>query len=71
MDPIIKRVFVDPPVPLPPKSIRLASVLGLAAFLGATLYAKTVAPKHMEAQVRRARAHRGSLGRARARSCGR
>lgn len=53
VDPMIKRIFVDPAVPLPPKSVRLASVLGLAAFLGATLYAKHVAPRALEAEVTR------------------
>jgi hypothetical protein len=53
MDPIIKRVFVDTPVPLPPKSVRLAGVVGLLGFLGAALYAKNVAPARLEAEVAR------------------
>jgi hypothetical protein len=53
MDPIIKRVFVNTAVPLPPKSVRLLSVLGLVGFLGATVYAKTVSPRQMEADIAR------------------
>ena len=53
MDPMIKRIFVDPAVPLPPKSVRLASVFGLVSFLGLTLYAKHVTPQQIEADVAR------------------
>lgn len=53
MDPIIKRVFVDTAVPLAPKSIRLVSTLGFFAFVGATLYAKHISPKQMEADIAR------------------
>ncbi len=53
MDPIIKKVFVNTPVPLPPKSVRLVSTVGFLAFVGATLYAKHVSPKQMEAEIAR------------------
>jgi len=53
MDPVIKRVFVDTAVPLPAKSIRLASTIGFLAFLGATLYAKHVSPQQMQAEIAR------------------
>jgi hypothetical protein len=53
MDPTIKRIFVDPAVPLPPKGVRLLSAFGLAAFMGLTLYAKTVAPRQLESEVAR------------------
>jgi hypothetical protein len=53
MDPIIKRVLVDPPVKLAPKGIRLASSLAFCGFLGAVFYAKNIAPGQMEADIAR------------------
>lgn len=53
MDPVIKRVFVDTPVPLPPKSFRLAACAGLVFFLGATLYSKHGAVRTLESEVAR------------------
>lgn len=53
MDPIIKRVVVDPAVPLPPKSARVAGVLGLGLFVAAAAYAKLVAPGQMQEEIYR------------------
>lgn len=53
MDPIIKRVVVDPAVPLPPASVRAFGVLGLGAFLAAVAYAKFVTPGRMQEEVYR------------------
>jgi len=51
MDPILKRIIVDPPAPLPPKSLRVAGVAGFALFLGAVLYNKLVVPQDLQAKI--------------------
>jgi hypothetical protein len=52
MDPTIKRIFVDPHVPLPGTPLmRVAGVTGFLAFVGATLYLKNVAPSTLEREV--------------------
>jgi hypothetical protein len=42
VDPIIKRIILDPPAPLPHKALRVASVLGFFAYVGSLAYAKLV-----------------------------
>ncbi len=51
MDPVIKRIIVDAPAPLPPKSARVFAIAGFAVFVGAVIYAKHVAPRGIEAKV--------------------
>jgi hypothetical protein len=52
MDPTIKRIFVDPAVPLPGTPLmRAAGVTGFLAFVGATLYLKNVEPSRLEREV--------------------
>ena len=51
MDPIIRRVFVNAPAPLPPKWLRMASVAGLLTFIGLTAYSKHVAPLAIQDEI--------------------
>jgi hypothetical protein len=50
MDPIIKRM-VNAPAPLPPKSLRMASLGCLGLFLGGLVYAKFVVPGQVEQRI--------------------
>lgn len=52
MDPMIKRIFVDPAAPLPGTPLmRAAGVAGFLAFVSATLYLKNVEPARIEREV--------------------
>jgi hypothetical protein len=51
MDPMIKRIIIDPQVPLPPKSLRVAGIGGFAFFLGAVLYNKLIVPQDLQAKI--------------------
>jgi hypothetical protein len=51
MDPIIRRVFVNAPAPLPPKWLRMASVAGLLTFVGLTAYSKHIAPLAIQESI--------------------
>ena len=52
MDPMVKRIFVDPAVPLPGTPLmRAAGVVGFLGFVGATLYLKNVEPARLEREV--------------------
>lgn len=54
MDPLIKRIIVDPPAKgVPSSGLRFFCGLSFAAYVGAVLYAKHVAPQSMEERVRR------------------
>lgn len=51
MDPMIKRIILDPPVKMPPSSLRMAGVVGFFAFTGLTFYGKFVMTKSMEQKI--------------------
>ena len=51
MDPIVRRVFVNAPAPLPAKWLRMASVAGFLTFVGLTAYSKHVAPLAIQEEI--------------------
>lgn len=54
IDPLIKRIVVDPHCPgVPSNSLRIISVLSFAAFVGTVMYAKHVAPQSIEDRIRK------------------
>jgi uncharacterized membrane protein len=53
IDPLIKRIVVDPPAPVPSSGARILGVLSLTAFIGTVLYAKWVAPQAIEQQIKK------------------
>lgn len=54
IDPLIKRIVVDPPsVGVPAPGLRLVSALAFAAFVGTVIYSKHVAPQALEERIKK------------------
>jgi hypothetical protein len=54
LDPILKRIIVDPHVPyMPSAGMRWGTGLGCLSFVAAVIYAKWVEPQKQEEQIRR------------------
>lgn len=54
IDPLIKRIIVDPPAPgVPSKGLRLFCGVSFAVYLGAVLYAKHVSPRDIHERIRK------------------
>lgn len=53
VDPILKRIMVDPIQPMPPAWARVTFAFGFVGFLGAVLWSKHVSPKEMERRIAR------------------
>jgi hypothetical protein len=52
LDPILKRIIVDPAVPgYAPAPVRLLAGLGFVGFVSAVIYGKWVAPTHLAERV--------------------
>lgn len=54
LDPVMKRIIVDPHVPhMPSAAMRWGTGLGCLSFVAAVIYAKWVEPRRVEEQIKR------------------
>lgn len=54
MDPLIKRIVLDPQPPgVPSSALRFFTMLGFTAYVGAVLYSKHVAPLDIQDRIKR------------------